>query len=206
MTLEAWLLFCVIETLLCLKPGPCVLAVCSLAINRGHRDGIKATGGVIVANAFYFAVAASGLVAIHTLSIEVFTVIKWGGAIYLFWLGAQAIFRSFRSGDAAETSEDAPSGSAFLRGLVVQGSNTTLLVYFGAILPQFVNPEAAVAEQVAILAISSFVIEFAVLAGYSRLSSEVARRSAPKFRLYLDRIGGALLIAAATGLARVSRD
>ena len=43
MTLEAWLLFCLIELVLCIKPGPAVFVVCSLAMNRGHRAGIKAT-------------------------------------------------------------------------------------------------------------------------------------------------------------------
>ncbi len=206
MTLEAWLLFCLIELVLCIKPGPAVFVVCSLAMNRGHRAGIKATGGVIAANAVYFAAAASGLIAIHALSIEVVTVIKWSGAIYLFWLGAQAIFRSFRAGDPVDANEEAPRGSAFLRGFVTQGANASLLVYFGAILPQFVNPESPVVEQVAILAMSSFAIEFGVLTGYSWLSNEIGRRSAPRFRLYLDRIGGALLIAAAAGVARVSRE
>ncbi len=97
MTLEAWLLFCLIELVLCIKPGPSVFVVCSLAMNRGYVDGIKATGGVIAANAVYFAAAASGLVAIHAMSIEVFTAIKWAGAIYLFWLGAHAIYRSLRT-------------------------------------------------------------------------------------------------------------
>jgi homoserine/homoserine lactone efflux protein len=206
MTVEAWLLFCLIETLLCIKPGPCVMVICSLAMHRGQRAGIIAAGGVIVANVLYFAVAASGLMTIHALSIEAFTVIKWGGAIYLLWLGARAILRSFRSNDDADMDANAPRGSPFFKGLVVQGANTNLLVYFGAILPQFIDPELAVAQQVAILAVSSIVIEFAVLAAYSWLSSEVARRAAPRFRLYLDRVGGALLIAAAAGVARLNRE
>ena len=91
------------------------------------------------------------------------------------------------------------------RGLVVQGANPNLLVYFGAILPQFVDPNSAVAPQVAILAISSFVIEFFILSGYSMLLGELGRGALANYRVHLDRLGGLLLIAAAAGVASLSR-
>ena len=204
MTIEAWLLFCAIEAVLCLKPGPSALVVMSLAASGGRAKGIEATAGVIAANAAYFIAAATGLIAVHTLSVEVFSLIKWTGAGYLIWLGVRAIWLSFRPvRDLVATAGS--SRRPFWRGLVVQGANPNLLVYFGAILPQFVDPNSAVAPQVAILAISSFVIEFAILSGYSVLLGELGRRALTNYRVLLDRLGGILLIAAAAGVASLSR-
>ncbi|TDJ38062.1 MAG: LysE family translocator [Gammaproteobacteria bacterium] len=204
MTVEAWLLFCLIEAVLCLQPGPSALVVMSLATSGGRAKGIEATAGVIVANAAYFIAAATGLIAVHMLSLEMFTLIKWTGAAYLIWLGGRAIWLSFQPVRNLATTADSTK-RPFWRGLVVQGANPNLLVYFGAILPQFVDPNSAIAPQVAILAVSSFVIEFSILSGYSVLLGELGRRALANYRVHVDRLGGILLIAAAAGIASLSR-
>lgn len=204
MTVEAWLLFCLIEAVLCLQPGPSALVVMSLATSGGRAKGIEATAGVIVANAAYFIAAATGLIAVHMLSVEMFTLIKWTGAAYLIWLGGRAIWLSFQPVRNLATMADSTK-RPFWRGLVVQGANPNLLVYFGAILPQFVDPNSAIAPQVAILAVSSFVIEFSILSGYSVLLGELGRRALANYRVHVDRLGGILLIAAAAGIASLSR-
>ena len=206
MTLEAWALFCLTETVLCLNPGPSALVVISHSLTSGASAGVRATVGVLVANAIYFALSASGLVALHALSAQAFSIIKWGGAGYLIWLGASTIWRSFRQGESRDSLETSRPGRPFTRGFVAQGANPNLLIYFTAILPQFIDPGAPVAPQVAILAVSSFVIEFSVLSAYSGLSGRVGSVAAPRFRAYLERLGGGLLIGAAAGLARIERE
>ena len=86
MTLEVWAFFCVTETLLCLNPGSSALLVISLGMTRGQAAGVAATAGVLAANAIYFALSATGLAAVHSLSLEAFRAIKWLGAAYLIWL------------------------------------------------------------------------------------------------------------------------
>ena len=105
-TIEAWALFCLTEMVLCLNPGPSALVVMSQSLTSGPSAGVRATAGVISANAIYFAVSASGLVALHSISQEAFSIIKWGGAAYLIWLGVTMILRSFGSAVSAN-----PSGS-----------------------------------------------------------------------------------------------
>lgn len=206
MAVEAWLLFCLTETVLCLTPGPGALVVVSQALTRGRAAGVRATAGVLAANAVYFGLSASGLVALHSLSAEAFSLLKWGGAAYLVWLGARAIARSFRSDALPSVLESGSTGRPFWRGFVGQGANPNLLVYFTAILPQFLDPELPVAPQVALLACSSFVIEFSVLSAYSGLSGHAGRVAAPRFRAGLERLGGGLLLGAAAGLARIERE
>src|SRR5262245_55828889 len=101
MTLEAWALFCLTETVLCLNPGPSVLLVVSLSATRGRRSGVMAALGVLAANAVYFALSATGLVTAHALSDDLYLAIRWTGAAYLVWLGARMVIRSFRLADAS---------------------------------------------------------------------------------------------------------
>ena len=206
MTLEAWALFCLTEAVLCLNPGPSTLVVISQSLTRGPSAGIRATTGVLAANAIYFVLSASGLVALHALSAETFSIIKWAGAAYLVWLGVTMILRSFKSPVSSRALEPRGAGRPFWRGFVAQGANPNLLVYFTAILPQFIDANHPVAPQVALLACSSFVIEFSVLSAYSGLSGHVGEAAAPRFRVYLERLGGGLLIGAAAGLARIARE
>lgn len=207
MTVEAWALFCMTETLLCLNPGPSALLVMSLALTNGQAAGIRATVGVLAANAVYFALSASGLVALHALSADVFLVIKWAGAAYLMWLGARMIARSFQArGVSLLPSVAVSRRGSYWRGFVAQGANPNLLIYFAAILPQFVDPARPLPGQVAILAGSSFVIELTVLSIYAALAFRAGRRAAPRFRLAAERLGGSLLVAAGAGLASLRRE
>ena len=207
MTLEAWALFCATEFMLCLNPGPSTLLVISLGMTRGQLAGIAATSGVLAANALYFGLSATGLAVALAQAPQLFVAIRWLGAAFLIWTGTRMIARSFAKPEAeGAPSASAPRGRAFWQGFVAQGANPNLLVYFTAILPQFVDARAPLAGQVAVLASSSFAIEFAVLSAYSALSHRAGRRAAPSFQRGISRIGGALLVAAGAGLAALGRN
>jgi homoserine/homoserine lactone efflux protein len=206
MTVHAWALFCTTEALLCLSPGPSALLVISLALTRGRAAGFFATLGVLVANALYFALSASGLITLHALSAEVFLAIKWAGAAYLIWLGVRMVVRSFSRASAEPALlADVSGRRAVWQGFVTQGANPNLLIYFTAILPQFVDPAHPLPGQVAILACSSFSIEFTILSVYAALSSRAGRRVSTRFRVVAERLGGGLLVAAGAGLASIRR-
>jgi homoserine/homoserine lactone efflux protein len=208
MSVQAWLLFCATETVLCFTPGPAVLLVVSLSLTRGPRAGLVGSLGVLTANVFYFALSATSLGAILVTSWELFSLVKWMGAAYLIWLGIRMIARTpsalpARNG-AASTAEFARG--SFSLAVLTQGANPKALIFFTAILPQFIDPRAHVGYQVALLGISSVVIEFAVLAIYV-LTCRRARAwvRQPRFIAPVQRAGGALLIAAGTRLAAIRR-
>lgn len=206
MTVHAWLLFCATETALCLSPGPSSLLVTSLALTQGRPTAVRAATGVLGANACYFALSASGLVAARSLSLELFLAVKWMGAAYLVWLGLRMLARSLRRRDADPPSALPSSGRrSFWQGFLTQGANPNLLVYFTAILPQFVDAGRALPGQVAVLAFSSFAIEFSVLSGYAALASRAGRMAAPRSRALVERLGGGFLVAAGAGLASLRR-
>ena len=150
--------------------------------------------------------SATGLVAVNTISAETFLVIKWIGAAYLIWLGSRMIVRSFKrkAGDAVDHSPPSRRRS-FWQGFVTQAANPNLIVYFAAILPQFIDPRGSLAWQVSILAVSSFTIEFVALSIYSAISHRAGRGATPRLYPVIERLGGVLLIGAAVGLATLRR-
>lgn len=208
MTVETWLLFCVTETVLCFTPGPAVLLVVSLGLTAGARAGLAASLGILAANAFYFLLSATGIGAILLASYDVFFLIKWVGAAYLIWLGLRMLLA--RAHAVAPVNEAFPasrrSPRPFTHGVVTQGANPKALVFFTALLPQFIHPESAVPLQVGILAVSSIVIELVVLSIYVALCYRArGLMHRPRFASALSRVGGTLLIGAGAGLATMRR-
>jgi homoserine/homoserine lactone efflux protein len=207
MTLESWLLFVLTEGALCLTPGPAVLLVLSHGLTRGTASSVVANLGILTGNAFYFALSATGIGAVLLASYEVFTAIRWLGAAYLIWLGASAFVG--RSSVIAVTADPAVPVSAartFVNGVVLQVANPKALVFFTALLPQFIDPRGSVLGQVAILGVTSVVMEFFVRLGYGALAGRLTTFAArPRFQILANRVAGGLLIAAGVGTARLER-
>jgi homoserine/homoserine lactone efflux protein len=200
MSLEAWAAFCVTEAVLCFTPGPAVLLVVSIALGRGFRPGMGAAFGILSANALYFALSATGVAATLVASRELFLVLKWIGAAYLVWLGLRMLLsRDVTDRDAAP----APVARTFIRGFIVQGANPKALVFFAALLPQFIDPSGSVPAQLLVLGISSLVIELGALAFYAFGAVRAGRVAGTRVAGALQRVGGGLLVAAGARLAAV---
>ena len=194
--------FAALTFVLCCIPGPAVLLTVGTALRRGSRAGLGAACGVLASNAFYFVLSGAGVAALVLASYSAFTLLKYAGAAYLAYLGIRALLASKAAEANAETSRAVPADArrAFAAGIVTQLSNPKALVFFVAILPQFVDPRTSFAAQVAVLTVVSTIIEFCVLATYVLLATRVRRMpSAASASLWFERAGGlALLLVAAT--------
>ena len=104
------------------------------------------------------------------------------------------------------TAPAAERRGPFLKGFLVQGANPKALIFFTALLPQFIDPGAPIAPQVLVLGLSSVVIELVALCTYAAASHR-ARRLARSRRVAgaFERLGGALLMAAGARLATAER-
>jgi homoserine/homoserine lactone efflux protein len=207
MSFQSWLLFCVTETVLCFTPGPAVLLVVSLSITRGPAAGLTASLGILSANAMYFVVSATSLGALLLASGELFTVVKWIGAAYLIWRGITMIAASRKAlpQDHIDSGlvRGKPRLGSFPYGFLTQAANPKALIFFSAILPQFIDPQRAVGVQLAILGVSSILIELAVLGIYV-LASHRTRGFVQNSRVAapFEAAAGVLLIGAGAQLAR----
>jgi threonine/homoserine/homoserine lactone efflux protein len=198
--------FIALDVVLCIIPGPAVMAVVGAAL-ASERAGFSTALGILTGNAIYFIVSALGLATVLLASHDAFVVLKWCGAAYLAYLGVRSI--------AAREAADPLAGSAafhapppsrgWATGTITQLANPKALVFFVAIVPQFIDPHAAFAAQVIILGIASLVIELGVLSAYVAAAQRIrARGIAPRSRAWAERIGGALLLCVAAAVIRES--
>ncbi len=193
MTYTTWWLFVGTETVLCLIPGPAVLFVLSSALKSGARKSIASNLGILAANAVYFALSATGIGAI-LLSSRLFLAVKWIGAAYLVFLGFRLLIER---NEVVKAPEKPLNDHLFFDGFTLQISNPKAIIFFSALLPQFLNPHAAIVPQIVILGLSSAVIEFSILLGYGIAGSAIA----PRYARWTNRVAGGLLIGAGAGLA-----
>src|ERR1044072_5194697 len=140
---EHLLAFVVIAPVLIVVPGPSVLFVVTRSLTQGRRAGVATAVGNAAGVYVQVVLVAIGVGAIVQESIAVFTVIKLAGALYLVYLGVQT-FRPRGELAAALDVSDAPRrlrrmlGDAFVVGV----ANPKVIVFFVAVLPQFVDPSA----------------------------------------------------------------
>jgi homoserine/homoserine lactone efflux protein len=207
MTWQLWLLFVTTEAVLSISPGPAVLYVLSQAIRRGPGKSVRASWGILSANALYFVLSATSLGAVIVASYKLFFLIKWIGAGYLVYLGISSFFRRSSVLSLPEEKSDARSGSRILRdGFLLQAANPKAILFFTAILPQFIDAHHNVAFQIFILGVSSIVVEFIILVTYGQLAGRaLATARNPRFEKLTNRIAGSLLICAGVGLATLRR-
>ncbi|MET9220169.1 LysE family translocator [Streptomyces sp. NPDC003300] len=155
--------FAAMSLVLVLIPGPSVLFVLGRALAHGRRTALgsvlgNATGAYVLVTA-----VSVGLGEIVARSVTVFVALKLAGAAYLVYLGVKA-FRQRGALSAAMSAEE-PAGAArgdlrtLWEGFVVGVTNPKTMVFFAAVLPQFVDRGAGhVHEQMLLLGLVFTVI------------------------------------------------
>ena len=203
MTLAIWLLFVVTDTALCLTPGPAVLFVFAHGLRYGGPKSLWANGGILAANSFYFAISATGLGMLINTSHHAFQAVKYVGAAYLIVTGVRMMLGKGSAFHADPAAIPAVRGPVILgRGFVLQAANPKALIFFTALLPQFVTPSQPIALQMVLLGVTSIVIEFFVLMGYGYLASQLSRLgTSPRFSRRMNVAAGAMLTVCGAGLA-----
>jgi homoserine/homoserine lactone efflux protein len=196
---DTYWLYVLAEAALSLSPGPAVMLVIAYGLTHGARSSLPATLGILCANAFYFALSATSLGAVLVASGTFFTVVRWAGAAYLVMIGVRALIGQPSPITVSRLSGARPSWRAtFMSGLALQLANPKTLIFFVAILPQFVDPRLPIRAQMLWLAAGSVIPEFFILAGYGYLASRVAGIATdPRFARWTDRVAGLLVLAAA---------
>jgi threonine/homoserine/homoserine lactone efflux protein len=165
------LTYCAIVLGFVFIPGPATLLTVARASTSGTKVGIATGAGITVGDIIHTVFAMVGISALIAASATLFSIIKYAGAAYLFYLGIKAIL---------EKSPVVPghgqvriaAAQAFRQGILSELLNPKTALFFLAFLPQFVRPEnGAVFVQLTILgvvfAFFGFIstIVFAVTAG-----------------------------------------
>ncbi|NBE54513.1 LysE family translocator [Streptomyces boluensis] len=144
------LAFAAMSFLLIVIPGPSVLFVIGRALAQGRRAALTTVVGNTVGCYVLIVAVAFGVGAIVERSTLVFTALKLTGAAYLVFLGVKAwrdrgaLNSAVTGAGAGGTPGAAPGGTrggarTFWEGFAVGVTNPKTLVFFAAVLPQFVD-------------------------------------------------------------------
>lgn len=148
-----WAAFLVASILFIQVPGPSLLFTLGRALTVGRRDALLSVVGNALGLVVQVLCVAVGLGAVVAASATAYTVLKVAGAAYVVYLGVQAIRHRGDARAALLSGERAPerTGRSLATGLTVGVTNPKTIVFFVAFLPQFTDPGAAAAPQVALL-------------------------------------------------------
>src|SRR4029077_6975107 len=97
MTWQVWSAFFLVETALCLTPGPGVLLVLSQALTHGAFKALNSIAGILAANTFYFVLSATGIGPRLAASSDLFLAPKRRGAAFPRWPGVSAFLGKSKS-------------------------------------------------------------------------------------------------------------
>ena len=196
-----------------LAPGPSVLFVIARAIAWGRKVAVVTVAGNVVGAFVLSSLVAFGLGPIMQRSDLAFAAVQWGGGLYLVYLGIDAIRK--RKVHAADMTNQGPTEPRVFQsvrdGFMVGVLNPKGLVFYAAVLPQFIDRDRGhITGQLlflgALFSVLAFISDgsWGLLAGTARdwLAGEATRLE--KLRAtggcIMILLGTAVIISAATGL------
>jgi len=159
--------------ILAVTPGPGVFYIVTRSVMQGRRHGIASVLGVALGNLGNAVGASIGLAALFAISALAFTVVKYAGALYLIYLGIQALRAPQRDLTATKPAP-APLGRIFRDGFVVALLNPKTAIFFAAFLPQFMSADAAPIVQSIALGALFVAIAAVTDTGYAIAAGSVA--------------------------------
>ena len=195
--------FLAFAVVLVLIPGPDFAVVTKNTLVGGRRRGRWTALGVSSSNLVQGTAAAFGLSALIVRIEPLFEAVKWAGVCYLAYLGAQAIRSALRGRyqPVDEASETSHGLAGWRQGFISNITNPKVLVFYLAVLPQFLAPGAGLgwllvlAWSHAVLSLSYLLVLVTGLHGARRL---LMRR---RVRRGLDATAGTVLLGFSAKLA-----
>lgn len=204
MTLETYLIYlAAVAVFFATPPDSSQLLTISNSIRHGLRRASLTIAGDLSANMLQMTAAAFGLAAIIASSSTAFIWIKWLGVAYLAWIGLQLILTK----EGAEQQIAGQTGQPwrlFRQGFVTSMANPFAVVFFGALFPQFIEPSQPILPQLLILGATYLLIDGLTLLAWGWIGVRAAGAMSRFSFGLVNKICGALMIAAAGLLA--SRD
>jgi len=149
-------LFLLAALIVAAVPGPGIFYVAARTLSGGKRAGIASTFGTALGGLVHVIAGAVGVSALILASAELFTALKFAGALYLVWLG----LKTFREARDLLPQQAIAAGTqrVFREGVLVEALNPKTAAFFLAFIPQFIDPAGYVALQFIILGLISVAL------------------------------------------------
>ena len=199
MSVELYLAYVVACFVITIIPGPTVTLIVANSLTHGTRAGLLNMAGTQLGLGLMMLVLVVGLSSIIATMGYWFDWLRFVGAAYLIWLGWKLLRSS--GGFAQPGHAPVPRGGFSLQGLLVALGNPKALLWFGAFIPQFIDPSTDYVRQVVLLGLTAMAAAAVSDGGYALLAGG-ARNLMSKSRVrVISRIGGVCLIGGGAWLA-----
>lgn len=204
MSIEAYLFYlAAVAVFFATPPDTSQLLIISNSIRHGLRRSSFTIAGDLSANCVQMTAAAFGLATIIETSAYAFIWIKWLGVAYLVWIGIQLIASKNNELKNSQSSFNHPI-QLFRQGFFTSMANPFAIVFFAALFPQFIDPNAQVLPQLMILGITYIFIDGTILLLWGVLGIRAANVLNMRSLKTINKVCGSMMIVAAGLLA--SRD
>ncbi len=202
-TPETLIAFTIAAFIMNLSPGPSNLYVMARTLEQGVKGGMAAVAGLASGSLIHVMATVLGLSAIFAYSPTAYTGLKIAGAAYLIYLGVSSFRRKTPSEpellqEMIESPEGLPRNSSkiFRESVLVEVTNPKTALFFIALLPQFVNPEAGpTAPQFLLLGLivtlSAIPCDIFVTLFTHKASTLIKEN--PNLQLWQNRVSGSIL-------------
>jgi threonine/homoserine/homoserine lactone efflux protein len=183
------------------SPGPDNMTIVARTISHGAAFGIAYGAGTVAGILIFLGLAVFGLSVVAAEMGTLMTVLRYGGAVYLVWMGIR-LWTASAVMPVLQTASD-PRGIAmsFATGVVLNLGNPKMPLFYIALLPNVVGPDLSLG-QAATLALVIVGVEVLVIGGHVMLAGRArgALRS-PVVVRRVNRVSGAMMVGAGVAVA-----
>ena len=198
MPIELWLAYVATSAVVLAIPGPTILLVLSYSIAHGRKSTLPVVAGVALGDSVAITLSLIGLGTLLATSALWFTVIKWMGGLYLVYLGFK-LLRGAGKPISMHTEQNEPLSPRKLFGnaFIVTALNPKSIVFFIALLPQFISPAHPPVPQLWILGVTFVVLATVGATSYALFAASIRRfLASSRAQKAYGLVGGGLLCAA----------
>jgi threonine/homoserine/homoserine lactone efflux protein len=160
MTLEFSLAYFVAVFIFSITPGPGVFALIAKALKQGGNACWGLALGMTMSDIVYLLLVVYGLAYIANEYQVIFTIIRWFGAAYLFYLAWQ-VWHAPIELTTALVVPTRSKGASFLlsyaEGMLISGTNPKVMLFYIAFLPTFIDLTVLTSEGVVLVVILNFI-------------------------------------------------
>jgi len=198
--------FLIAALALAITPGPGIAYVVARTVAGGRQEGLASCLGTGLGGLLHVLAAALGLSVLLAQSALAFSLLKYGGAAYLIYLGVRMLLQKAPAGDTAPVSVQG-ARRAFAEGILVEALNVKTALFFLAFLPQFTTPAEPLLLQLVLLgsicvALNTLVDVLAVLGAQRLLKSGLGRSARARL---MTRASGVTMMGLGVWLALAKR-
>lgn len=199
MPLETYIAYLVACAVIAIIPGPMVTLIVANSLRHGARAGLLNVAGAQLGLGMLMGLLVLGLSTIIATMGWWFDWLRLAGALYLVWIGVK-LLRAAGALDAPGAAPR-PRGGFLLQGMLVALSNPKMLLFFGAFIPQFVDPRGDYVAQVLLLGATAMAVAALTDGGYALLTGRAGVLLSRRRLRAVSRLSGLCLIGGGVWLA-----